>query len=191
MRSFVLAGLVLGSFLGGCSSSKPACSGGNCAAPDAQTTPTAPAVFSAGSSAFIPGGSIPQQYTCDGTNISPPLEWSDAPASTAQVALIMEDLDADAPGGTFVHWVIWGLPATGSVAAGAPPSTAIEGVNGSGRRGYTGPCPPSAEHHYRFTFYALSRPPNVQAGATATQLRHAINATTVAASSFIGTYLRG
>ena len=183
--TFVLSAVVVASFVGaGCSSST--------SKPEhltVVTTTTAPAAFGAGSPAFSAGGSIPKRYTCDGSSISPPLRWSDAPANTKQVALIVED--PDAPGGTFVHWVIWGLSPTGSMSAGAHPSTAVEGVNGSGRLGYTGPCPPSGLHHYRFTFYAVSEVPDVHAGATATQLRQAIDATTLAATSFVGTYRRG
>jgi Raf kinase inhibitor-like YbhB/YbcL family protein len=171
----------------GCSSSSK--SGSHVPPTTKPLTSAVPHTFDASSSAFGHGDPIPKQYTCDGGNVSPPLEWSNAPASTAQVALIVHD--PDAPGSTFVHWVIWGLQPNSGTSAGTVPAGATQGNNGSGKLGYTGPCPPSGTHHYHFTFYALSKAPAISAGATAEQLRHAIESTTLAAASFVVTYARG
>jgi Raf kinase inhibitor-like YbhB/YbcL family protein len=156
--------------------------------------PTAPpasaSAFRASSSAFADGQRIPKQYTCDGTGVSPPLEWSTAPEGTQQVALIVDD--PDAPGGTFVHWVIWGLPPEGGLPAATVPSGAVQGRNGAGTVHYTPPCPPKGKgvHHYNFTFSAVSHAPDVPPSATAAQLREAIANVTLATTTFVGTYSR-
>ena len=152
----------------------------------ATSTTTVRAAFALRSSAFANGAAIPKHYTCNGASVSPPLSWSGAPAGTRAVALIVDD--PDAPIGTFVHWVLWGLPPTGSLAEGTVPPSAVQGNNGAGAAKYTGPCPPSGTHHYRFTLYALSRPPDAPAGATAAQLRAAIARTTIATALLVGTY---
>ena len=108
-----------------------------------------------------PGGDIPKQYTCDGSDISPPLAWSGAPPGTASYALIVED--PDAPGGVFRHWAAYdiaaaatGLPA-GYRASG--PAPIGQARNDFGKIGYSGPCPPpGSRHHYHFTLLALSVP---------------------------------
>ena len=141
------------------------------------------------SSAFDEGGEIPRRYTCDGTNASPPFAWSGMPDGATQLALIV--VDTDAPNGNFVHWVTWGFPADdGSIAAGKVPLTAVQGKNSAGSQRYTGPCPPNGTHHYEFTLYALSGAPQVPAGATASQLRTAIDPITVASMTLTGTYAR-
>jgi Raf kinase inhibitor-like YbhB/YbcL family protein len=100
------------------------------------------------SAAFEEGGAIPARYTCDGQDVSPPLSWSSSPDETRSLALIADD--PDAPGGTFVHWVIYNLPPdTRRLPEDVPnreetlPSGAAQGVNGAGSVGYMGPCPPS------------------------------------------------
>src|SRR5512142_2360773 len=107
--------------------------------------------------AFRAGGPIPRRHTCDGEDLSPALSWSGAPESTREFAVVCED--PDAPGGTFVHWVIWGIPKSASalpegVSAGdAVPGlgSARQGTNGFRVRGYRGPCPPpGGAHHYHF-----------------------------------------
>jgi len=187
IRALVLVALVTGSL--GAASCSSSSKGQHSDAPTTNlVTNTAPQTFDAASEAFTRGAPIPKQYTCDGANMSPPLQWANAPANTAQVALIVDD--PDAPGGTFVHWVVWGLRPNSGFGAGTVPAGAAEGNNGAGKLGYTGPCPPSGTHHYHFTFYALSKAPAVAEGATAEQLRDAIEATTLAAASFVGTYSR-
>jgi Raf kinase inhibitor-like YbhB/YbcL family protein len=104
--------------------------------------------------AFEDGGNIPAKYTCDGENISPPLRFSDVPAAAKSLALIVED--PDAPRGTFVHWIVWGMaPNTRESAEDRVPGEALEIENGFGREGYGGPCPPSGMHRYYFRLFAL------------------------------------
>ncbi len=114
--------------------------------------------FKIESSAFKEGGMIPSKYTCDSTDISPPLTWHNAPSETKSFVLICDD--PDAPSGTWVHWVVYDIP--GNVTE-FPEGIfvknlgAVEGINswGSSRRGYGGPCPPSGIHRYFFKLYAL------------------------------------
>lgn len=148
-----------------------------------------PGGFELQSSAFRDGGAIPARYTCDGAQESPPLSWAHAPRNTAQLALIVDD--PDAPHGTFVHWVVWGIDAgSTSIAAGEVPPGASQGKNGAGQEKYAGPCPPSGTHRYRFQLFALSRPPTVGAGADAVTLRAAIADRTLASTTLVGTYHR-
>jgi hypothetical protein len=110
------------------------------------------------STAFAAGGPVPRQYTCDGKNISPPLSWSGAPPGTRSFALICDD--PDAPGGTWFHWALHGIPAetNGLPEALRPAAGMKHGINDFGRKRYDGPCPPRGHgpHHYRFRLYALS-----------------------------------
>jgi Raf kinase inhibitor-like YbhB/YbcL family protein len=103
------------------------------------------------SPAFHNGGTFPKRYTCDGANVSPALRWTAAPKGTASFSLTV--FDPDAPGGGFLHWKINRLPAG---ARALPTGSKLGGPNGAGRNGYTGPCPPSGTHHYRFELRALS-----------------------------------
>lgn len=119
------------------------------------------AAFVLTSPAFQPGGTIPARYTCEGSNVSPPLRWTAPPRGTASLSLTV--FDPDAPGGGFLHWRIRRLPAgTRSLPAGSR----LGGPNGSGRPGWTGPCPPPGRaHHYRFELRALGRSGTVLAVA--------------------------
>ena len=103
------------------------------------------------SPAFQNGAAIPTLYTCDGANVSPALRWTAPPRGTRSFSLTV--FDPDAPNGGFLHWRIASLPAT---ARGLPAGSKLGGPNGAGRRGYTGPCPPSGTHHYRFQLRALA-----------------------------------
>src|SRR6266852_4078974 len=115
------------------------------------------------SSAFSPKGKIPAKYTCEGSDVSPPLAWSGIPPGAKSLALIVDDPDAPdprAPKMTWVHWVLYNLPptATGlaeSVQKNALPKGTAEGVNDWKRTGYGGPCPPIGQHRYFFKLYAL------------------------------------
>src|SRR5947207_5389776 len=112
------------------------------------------------SSAFQHNGSIPSQHTCDGPDTSPPLEWSGAPPGTKSFALIVDDPDAPdpkAPKMTYVHWVLYDLPAgaTGIPVGGALPAGTREGKNDWKRTGWGGPCPPIGRHRYFFKLHAL------------------------------------
>ncbi len=140
------------------------------------------------SSAFTDGGTIPRRYTCDGADLSPPLHVAGVPDGTRELAVLVED--PDAPRGTFVHWVAWGIdPSDATLGEGAsPPGT---GTNGFGRRGYGGPCPPrGAPHRYVFTVFALSRRLDLPPGASADQLRRAAAGAAIAQGSLTGRYGR-
>jgi len=126
------------------------------------TTPSEPAAagaFALTSPVFGAGGAIPAKYGCIGQNISPPLSWAQPPAGTQTLALTLHD--PDAPGGSFVHWVIYNIPAASrglpeALAGDAQlPDGTLQGKNGAAATGYVGPCPPSGTHHYIFTLYAL------------------------------------
>ena len=148
-----------------------------------------PPSFSLTSSAFEPGRPIPARYACDGEDVSPPLLWSEPPRGTSSLAIVVED--PDAPRGTFVHWIGWGLPAElRELPEGvAPPA---EGRNGFGSVGYRGPCPPSGHgvHRYFFRLYALSAEPELEPGASAQEFYEAITVLIVDATELVGTYSR-
>ncbi len=116
------------------------------------------------SSAFAAGGLIPVRYTCEGDDRSPPLEWSGVPARTRSLALIVEDPDAPdprAPQTTWIHWIVYNIPATvhalpENAARAALPAGALSGRNDWGKTGYGGPCPPVGQHRYFHRLYALS-----------------------------------
>ena len=124
-----------------------------------RSDPGAAGVFSLTSPVFETGGAIPAKYGCIGQNISPPLSWNRPPAGTQALALIL--YDPDAPGGSFVHWVIYNIPALSRALPEALPGDAqlsdgsLQGKNGAAAMGYVGPCPPSGTHRYIFTLYAL------------------------------------
>src|SRR6266498_5881692 len=106
------------------------------------------------SNAFANGQSIPVKYSCKGNNISPDLAWNEPPAGTQSFALIVDD--PDAPMGTWVHWVLFNIPAsTRSLSENIDTSTISVGKNSSGNLRYDGPCPPSGTHRYFFKLYAL------------------------------------
>jgi Raf kinase inhibitor-like YbhB/YbcL family protein len=115
------------------------------------------------SSAFADGAAIPRRFSCDGDDVSPPLEWSEVPDATRGFALLCDD--PDAPGGTWHHWAVYDLPAERrSLAEGAGRRDAkdlAQAVNDFGRMGYGGPCPPRGHgpHHYQFRLLALSSDP--------------------------------
>ncbi|MES9967640.1 MAG: YbhB/YbcL family Raf kinase inhibitor-like protein [Sedimenticola sp.] len=113
------------------------------------------------SSAFVDQGGIPGLYTCDDRDISPALSWSGLPGECASLVLIVDDPDAPdpaAPKMTWVHWVLYNLPASASglpEAVSQLPDGTLEGLNDWGRTGYGGPCPPIGRHRYFFKLYAL------------------------------------
>jgi hypothetical protein len=147
------------------------------------------------SGAFANGDLIPQEHTCEGADLSPPLSWEDVPANTQSLALIVRDVDA--PGGEFVHWVLLNLPPeTRELEAGIPadgelPNGARQGRNDFGRLGYSGPCPPPGRaHRYVFELYALDGPLGLNAGATRPDVESAMGAHTLARAELIGGYSR-
>ena len=145
------------------------------------------------SAAFSEGGWIPEKYTCDGDNVSPPLEWSGLPAGTASLALICDD--PDAPMGIWVHWLIYNIPAeTNGLPEGVPASKstldngAIQGTNSWGRIGYGGPCPPSGTHRYFFRLYALGTKLELKPGATKAQVLSAMEGHVLDKCELMGRY---
>ena len=142
------------------------------------------------SPAFSHNGAIPSQYTCDGADMSPALEWSDAPQTTNSFALIVDD--PDAPTKVWVHWILFNIPnTTQSLAENTQSGPFIQGATDfNGKRQWGGPCPPSGTHHYRFTLYALDNFLDVPAGATKEQLLKAMEGHILAQTTLIGTYQR-
>jgi Raf kinase inhibitor-like YbhB/YbcL family protein len=148
--------------------------------------------FTLMSTAFGNGQPIPTTYSCKGRDVSPPLTWNEPPAGTQSLALILDD--PDAPAGTWVHWVIFNLPATARGLAEATPKDApltaggINGVNSWGRSGYGGPCPPSGTHRYFFKLYALDTLLALTASADKSQVLTAMEGHILAQSELMGTY---
>jgi len=146
------------------------------------------------SSAFQDGGSIPSKYTCDGADVSPPLQWDSAPEDTKSLAVICDD--PDAPMGTFVHWVLFNLPAeirelTENVPTGETlPNGAKQGTSDFGRTGYGGPCPPSGTHRYYFKIYALDSEIDLPAGARKPDLLKAMEGHILVQGQLMGKYKR-
>jgi Raf kinase inhibitor-like YbhB/YbcL family protein len=147
------------------------------------------------STAFAPGAPIAPKYTADGPDHSPPLAWSDGPAGVQSFALIADD--PDAPRGTWVHWVLYNLPADADALPEAVPPTktlaggASQGTNDFGRLGYGGPAPPRGKpHRYFFKLYALDAPLQLAPGATKAQLEAAMRGHVLAQAELMGTYQR-
>jgi Raf kinase inhibitor-like YbhB/YbcL family protein len=151
------------------------------------------------SPAFANNGAIPKQYTCEGADISPPLNWSTAPQGTKTFALIVDDPDAPdprAPKMTWVHWVIQNIPADAqSLPEGAAergmPAGAVQGLNDWRRAGYGGPCPPIGRHRYFHKLYAVDTVLSVLDHPTKAQLLNALKGHVLAEAQLIGTYQKG
>ena len=154
--------------------------------------------FEISSPAFSQGGSIPVQYTCDGDDLSPPLQWSGVPAGTRSLALIVDDPDAPdpaAPRMTWMHWVLYNLPPDGSglpesVAPVDLPSGTQQGVNDWKRTGYGGPCPPIGRHRYFFKLYALDGVLPADGPLTKAQLLQAMQGHVLDEAELMGSYQR-
>jgi Raf kinase inhibitor-like YbhB/YbcL family protein len=146
------------------------------------------------SPAFTAGGPIPARYSCDGEDISPELRWTDPPAGTASFALIFDD--PDAPRGTWVHWVLFNIPAeVRGLAEGVPGDVELadgarHGENDFGGPGYGGPCPPGGTHRYFFKLYALDQVLDLAALATKAELEAAMQGHLLAQAELMGTYSR-
>ena len=156
----------------------------------AQSAAAATTALSLTSPAFTEGSPIPQQYTCDGDNISPALEWQGIPAETASLALIMDD--PDAPGRTWVHWVLYNIPpnTTALPKAVVAADVATPGQGSNSRTGYAGPCPPSGTHRYFFKLYALDTTLDLAEGSDKEQLLTAMESHILAEAQLMGTYER-
>jgi Raf kinase inhibitor-like YbhB/YbcL family protein len=136
----------------------------------------------------LTGCAFPREFTCDGANRPPRLEWSAPPSGTQELAIEM--LDPDAPGRTFTHWLVYGVPPASSSLATLPPG-AVEGVNDFGQRGYGGPCPPrGATHHYHLVVLALDSRLGLAAGATRSVLESRIRGHVVGKGELVAAYRR-
>jgi Raf kinase inhibitor-like YbhB/YbcL family protein len=144
------------------------------------------------SSAFVNGGAIPERYTCSGLNSSPPLKWTGVPGATRSLALILDD--PDAPGGTFVHWVVYNVsPTVKGLSEGMSESGFVgeQGSNGRSETGYTGPCPPpGTPHHYHFRLYALDQKLQLKPGATENEVEAAMKGHVLGNTELIGVFER-
>ena len=147
------------------------------------------------SEAFEADGTIPLRHTCDGDDISPALSWSEPPEGTQSLALICDDVDA--PVRTWVHWVLFNIPADArAMVEGVPadPTSAglgVQGANGWKRLGYGGPCPPKGSpHRYTFRLYALDTVLDLDAGATRAELDRAMEGHILDSGQLMGRYGR-
>ena len=151
--------------------------------------------FQLHSSAFKAGSEIPQKFTCQGSDLSPALSWSGAPAATKSFALIADD--PDAPAGTWVHWVVYDLPGTATQLPENVPKTekvaggGTQGINGFKKAGYGGPCPPPGNaHRYFFKLYALDTSLDLKPGASKAELEKAMKGHIQVQAELMGTYKR-
>lgn len=141
------------------------------------------------STAFSHNQKIPVKYACDGEDISPPLTISGVPGEAKSLVLIVDD--PDAPAGTWVHWLVWDIDAgTQEISEGSVPPGAIEGMTSFGKPGYGGPCPPSGEHRYFFTLWALDSTLGLNGQAKKSNLMEAIKGHILTEARLIGTYSR-
>jgi hypothetical protein len=177
MRIIQTSGLLLAVLLG-CADAQPA---------QAQLRLTSPAIAA--------GATIAADYACTGADRSPTLAWSGAPQSTKSFALIVDD--PDAPGGTFVHWVAYNIPAgETSIPAGLPQTAGIagggtNGINSFEHTGYNGPCPPPGKmHHYRFHLFALDSTLTPGDKADAAAIESAMTGHVLATAELVGTFER-
>jgi Raf kinase inhibitor-like YbhB/YbcL family protein len=144
---------------------------------------------------FSNGGPIPSKYTCDGENVPPTLAWGEPPPGTKSFILIVKD--PDAPGGTWIHWIVYNLPVQArSVDALTRPIMQIDGVNvlfgknSWGRQTYGGPCPPSGTHHYIFQVNALSIDLGPKDNQTISELTARMQGSILGTAELIGTYTK-
>jgi len=146
------------------------------------------------STAFKEGELIPKPYTCEGRNVSPPLVWAAPPEGSKTLALICDD--PDAPMGTWVHWVLYNLPAnTRELPENIAPQRTLgfgeqQGNNSWGKIGYGGPCPPSGTHRYYFKLYALDATLALQPGASKDDLEKAMRGHILAQGQLMGRYAK-
>jgi len=152
--------------------------------------------FALSSPGFAAGGDIPALFTCEGSDISPPLEWTGVPPGTKSLVLIVDDPDAPdpkAPKMTWVHWVLYNIPPTArglpqDVAPRDLPAGTREGLNDWKRTGYGGPCPPIGRHRYFHKLYALDAPLADLGAATKAQVEAAMKGHVLAQAELMGTY---
>src|SRR5437867_1973190 len=138
--------------------------------------------------AFANNGTIPSEFTCDGSNVSPPLSISDVPKNAKSLALIMDD--PDAPMGTFTHWTLWNIPINKTELSRGEKIDFPQGKTSFGKTGYGGPCPPSGTHRYFFKLYALDEMLDIRDGVTRNQLEQSMNGHIISQAILVGKYSR-
>jgi Raf kinase inhibitor-like YbhB/YbcL family protein len=138
---------------------------------------------------FNENGPMPAKYTCDGENISPPLEIIDVPEHAQSLVLFLDD--PDAPAGIFTHWVMWNIdPGRKKIIEGEVPNEASEGKNNAGEISYFGPCPPQGTHRYVFRIYTLDTEIALKAGSSVNDLRKSMRGHIIDSAELISFYKR-
>ena len=166
---------------------------------DSTAVPSARTTLVLHSPAFAPGSEIPKKHTCDGQDVSPALEWSGAPPGTLSYALIVDDPDAPdpkAPRMTWVHWVVYDIPAATTELPEAATDSSLPrgsrlGLNDWKRAAWGGPCPPIGRHRYFFKLFALDLPRLPLDKPDKARLEAAMEGHTLARAELVGTYQRG
>ena len=139
------------------------------------------------SPSFVPGGYIPEEFSCGGKDVNPPLVFEGVPEKARSLALVVDD--PDAPDGTWFHWVTWNIPPrTVRIGAGSVPEGTVQGRNSWGKSAYGGPCPPSGVHHYFFKLYALDTVLSLGRSAGAAELEAAMRGHIIARSEIVGLF---
>jgi Raf kinase inhibitor-like YbhB/YbcL family protein len=141
------------------------------------------------SPAFKANDYIPAKYTCDGENVSPPLQVSAVPNDAQSLVLIVDD--PDAPGGDWIHWLVWNIdPKVETILSSEVPLGAIQGLNSFGDQSYGGPCPPSGTHRYQFKLFALDTTLDLSNLTNKTKLLEAIKTHILSQTMLVGLYKR-
>ena len=181
MKKIFLTILLL--FLTGCGA------GQNLPVEESNLEPAKGGIMKITSPVFNQGEAIPSKYTCDGENMSPPLSIAEVPEGTVSLVLICDD--PDAPGGDWVHWLVWNIePGVGEIAENSVSSGAVEGTTSFGKTGYGGPCPPSGTHRYFFKIYALDTNLELDSSAEKAKLLEAMEGHVLGQGELMGRYSR-
>jgi Raf kinase inhibitor-like YbhB/YbcL family protein len=162
------------------------CGGGD---KPSEPLPKASASISLSSPAFRDGGTIPKRFTCSGEGVSPPLRWSGVPGDARELALLVEDEDAD----RFVHWTLLGIPASvDRIAEGRPPAGTVQTENSFGDSGWGGPCPPEGDnpHRYVFALYGTDAPLRLDKSASPDDVRSSLADHALARGTLTGRFGR-
>ncbi|MFB3884997.1 MAG: YbhB/YbcL family Raf kinase inhibitor-like protein [Thermodesulfobacteriota bacterium] len=145
------------------------------------------AEFKISSPAYENNGGIPGKYTCDGANINPPLRIENVPLQAKSLVLIFDDIDA--PGGSYVHWILWNIdPTTREIKEDSVPEGAVQGTNDFKKQNYGGPCPPTRPHRYAFKVYALDTPLGLSAASKKADLEKAMKGHVIGRSQWLGQF---
>jgi Raf kinase inhibitor-like YbhB/YbcL family protein len=141
------------------------------------------------STAFENKGFIPKNYTCDGSDVNPPLTFRDLPEGTKDIVLIVDD--PDSPSGSWTHWVVWNVnPSLEGVDEGAVPEGALQGRNDFGNIGWGGPCPHGGTHRYRFSLYAIDSKITAEEGKAKDDILQLIKGHVLESAVLVGLYKR-